>query len=108
MGFGGGSLHLEDSQFTGNSAIGGPGTPRHGAAAGGAGGAILEDSGSLSISDVTVTGNKAMGTKTSFNGGHGGGLAVLDGSVIVPGSTLDEVTGNLAQSPDDANLFEPG
>jgi hypothetical protein len=107
LGFGGGTLALEDSQFTGNSAIGGPGRPAHGAAAGGTGGAVLVDSGSISLSNVDVTGNSAMGTKGSFTGGHGGGLAVLNGTPIVPGSDLQLINDNQAQPPDQ-NVFQPG
>lgn len=106
MGFGGGILQLEDSGYTGNAAIGGVGNPRNGtAAAGGTGGAIVIDSGSISLSQVGVSGNEAMGTKKSFDGGRGGGLAVLGGILMDPESIDQQVTGNQAQTS--PNLFEP-
>ena len=80
---------------------------RRRAAAGGTGGAVLVDSGSISLSNVDVTGNSAMATKGSFTGGHGGGLAVLNGTPIVPGSDLQLINDNQAQPPDQ-NVFQPG
>ncbi len=99
------TLQLEDSSYTGNSAIGGKGVNSSGIASGAAGGAILLDSGTIAFrNSVRVSNNKAMGTPKSLQGGLGGGLALRNGSFITPGSTGENITGNQAQAPDQ-NVF---
>jgi cyclophilin family peptidyl-prolyl cis-trans isomerase len=94
---------IEQSRFTGNSALGEGSGPEVSAAAG-TGGAIFS-AGSLQLRDCTLDQNSARGGSGFPAGaGVGGALASL-GSLVINASTLND---NLAQGGDGAGGLENG